>query len=119
MTPFSDLFLGARVNNMYTSRNSNVASPVFVNLTVLLSESPETLRASVKQDLQKHLMGVIQRRSNNVGASALWVDAPSGAVSQIHGKYTRMYLHPRENRVLYKYDSATYSSLRQKKRGNM
>ncbi|XP_065215388.1 uncharacterized protein pwn isoform X2 [Planococcus citri] len=84
MTPFSDLFLGSRVNNMYTTRNSNIASPVFVNMTIQLAESHETLRTSVKQDIQKHLMGVIQRRSNNVGASALWVDSPSGVVSQIH-----------------------------------
>lgn len=87
MTPFSDLFLGARVNNIYTSRNSNIASPVFVNMTIQLGESQETLRTGVKQDLQKHLMGVIQRRSNNIGASALWVDSPNGVVSQIHGKY--------------------------------
>ncbi|XKL59392.1 hypothetical protein PGB90_000408 [Kerria lacca] len=84
MTPFSDLFLGARVNNIYTSRNSNIGSPVFVNMTVQLAESPETLRAPVKQDLQKHLVGVIQRRSNNIGSSALWVDNPNGVVSQIH-----------------------------------
>lgn len=85
MTPFSDLFLGAKVNNIYTSRNSNIGSPVFVNMTVQLAESQETLRAPVKQDLQKHLMGVIQRRSNNIGSSALWVDNPTGVVSQIHG----------------------------------
>lgn len=85
MTPFSDLFLGAKVNNIYTSRNSNIASPVFVNMTIQLAESQETLRPPVKQDLQKHLMGVIQRRSNNIGSSALWVDNPIGVVSQIHG----------------------------------
>lgn len=87
MTPFSDLFLGARVNNIYTSRNSNIASPVFVNMTIQLAESPETLRTPVKQDLQKHLMGVIQRRSNNIGSSSLWVDNPTGVVSQIHGNF--------------------------------
>ena len=87
MTPFSDVFMGAKVNNIYTSRNSNIASPVFVNMTIQLSESQETLRPPVKQDLQKQLMGVIQRRSNNIGASALWVDNPNGVVSQIHGLF--------------------------------
>lgn len=85
MTPFSDVFMGSKVNNIYTSRNSNIASPVFVNMTIQLAESQETLRPPVKQDLQKHLMGVIQRRSNNIGSSALWVDSPNGSVSQIHG----------------------------------
>ncbi len=87
MTPFSDLFLGAKVNNIYTSRNSNIATPVFVNMTIQLAESQETLRAPVKQDLQKHLVGVLQRRNNNIGTSSLWVDNPNGVVSQIHGKF--------------------------------
>lgn len=79
--------MGARVNDIYTSRNGNSSPPVFVNMTVQLGESPETLRVPVKQDLQKHLMGVIHRRSNNIGSSPLWVDTPNGAISQIHGKH--------------------------------
>lgn len=85
MTPFSDSFMDAKVNNIYTSRNSNLASPVFVNMTVQFANSSETREPPVKQDLQKHLVGVIQRRSNNIGSSNLWVDNPNGVVSQIHG----------------------------------
>nr|XP_018902435.1 PREDICTED: uncharacterized protein LOC109034002 [Bemisia tabaci] len=93
MTPFSDVFLGSRVNNMYTQRSGSGAAsggslanpgPVYVNLTLQLAESAETLRPAVKHEIQKHLTGVIHRRSNNIGSSALWVDTPPGSISQIH-----------------------------------
>lgn len=96
MTPFSDVFLGSRVNNMYTQRSGSGAAsggslanpgPVYVNLTLQLAESAETLRPAVKHEIQKHLTGVIHRRSNNIGSSALWVDTPPGSISQIHGAY--------------------------------
>lgn len=45
-----------------------------------MQETPETLRSSVGTDIQKHILGVIRRRSNNIGASALWVDSPAGSV---------------------------------------
>ncbi|XP_054280542.1 uncharacterized protein LOC128998442 [Macrosteles quadrilineatus] len=84
MTPFSDEFLGCRVNDMYTlPSSSGNLSPVFVNLTLQLEESAETLRPAVKKDIQRHLLGVIHRRSNNIGSSSLWVDSPAGSVSQL------------------------------------
>ncbi|XP_046682010.1 uncharacterized protein LOC124368728 isoform X3 [Homalodisca vitripennis] len=85
MTPFSDEFLGCRVNSLYTvpSRHSTGLSPVYVNLTLQLEESAETLRPAIKKDIQRHLLGVIHRRSNNIGSSSLWVDSPAGSVSQL------------------------------------
>ncbi|CAK1549056.1 unnamed protein product [Leptosia nina] len=78
MTPFSDDFVSGSVNSVYKGDENNQG--VFVNYTVLMQETPETLRSSIATDIQKHLLGVIRRRSNNVGASALWVDTPAGSV---------------------------------------
>lgn len=88
MTPFSDEFLGCRVNSLYTVATAGaVTSPVYVNLTLQLEESAETLRPAVKKDIQRHLLGVIHRRSNNIGSSPLWVDSPAGSVSQLQGEH--------------------------------
>ncbi|XP_045467312.1 uncharacterized protein LOC123675744 isoform X2 [Harmonia axyridis] len=80
MTPFSDEYLGAKVNSIYSGERSAGKPGVFVNLTIHLDENADTSRPTVKGDIQKHLLGVIQRRSNNVGKSALWVDSPVGSV---------------------------------------
>lgn len=53
-----------------------------------MQETPETSRSAVATDIQKHLLGVIRRRSNNVGASALYVDSPAGSVLPLHGEIT-------------------------------
>lgn len=88
MTPFSDAFLGCHVNGIYTTSSSlDTKASVYVNLTLQLEENAETIRPAVKHDIQRHLLGVIHRRGNNVGASALWVDNPPGSVSQIQGKH--------------------------------
>lgn len=87
MTPFSDEFLGAKVNNIYQGDRSQGQAGVFVNITLQLEENADTSRPSIKGDIQKHLLGVIQRRSNNVGYSALWVDSPPGSVSGLQGIY--------------------------------
>ncbi|KAK9886647.1 hypothetical protein WA026_017568 [Henosepilachna vigintioctopunctata] len=76
MTPFSDEFLGVRVNGIYSGERSAGQAGVFVNLTLQLEENSDTSRPTVRGDIQKHLLGVIQRRSNNVGNSALWVESP-------------------------------------------
>ncbi|XP_013175651.1 PREDICTED: uncharacterized protein C6orf132 homolog [Papilio xuthus] len=78
MTPFSDDFVSGSVNSIHQGDPLNQG--VFVNYTVLMQETAETLRSAVATDIQKHLLGVIRRRSNNVGASALWVDSPAGSV---------------------------------------
>ncbi|XP_026325398.1 uncharacterized protein LOC113234311 isoform X2 [Hyposmocoma kahamanoa] len=78
MTPFSDDFVSGTVNSVHRGDEHNQG--VFVNYTILMQETPETLRSAIATDIQKHLLGVIRRRSNNVGASALWVDTPAGAV---------------------------------------
>uniref|UniRef100_A0A182P3L5 EGF-like domain-containing protein n=1 Tax=Anopheles epiroticus TaxID=199890 RepID=A0A182P3L5_9DIPT len=91
MTPFSDEFLEARINGIYTV-NPSVGSAttagtstgaVFVNYTVNLDENAETLRPALRSDIQRHLLGVIHRRNNNIGNSALYVEAPTGAVSSV------------------------------------
>lgn len=86
MTPFSDTFVGVKINNVYMSKTTP-GMPVMVNATVQLTENAEHLRSSVKQDVQKQLTGALQRRNNNVGTSGLWVDSPVGAISQLHGTY--------------------------------
>uniref|UniRef100_A0A182WIQ2 EGF-like domain-containing protein n=1 Tax=Anopheles minimus TaxID=112268 RepID=A0A182WIQ2_9DIPT len=90
MTPFSDEFLEARINGIYTvnpssgsSASGAPASAVFVNYTVNLDENAETLRPALRSDIQRHLLGVIHRRNNNIGNSALYVEAPTGAVSSV------------------------------------
>lgn len=78
MTPFSDEFVGGSVNSIHRGDINNQG--VFVNYTILIQESPETLRSAIATEIQKHIVGVIRRRSNNVGASAVWVDTPAGSV---------------------------------------
>ncbi|GBP40221.1 Protocadherin Fat 4 [Eumeta japonica] len=48
-----------------------------------MQENADTLRSAVATDIQKHLLGVIRRRSNNIGTSALFVDTPAGSVAQL------------------------------------
>lgn len=86
MTPFSDEFMTAKVNSVYKGERSAGQAGVFVNLTLQLEENADTSRPAVRNDIQKHLLGVIQRRSNNVGNSALWVDSPPGSVSNLQGE---------------------------------
>ncbi|XP_067629956.1 uncharacterized protein pwn isoform X2 [Eurosta solidaginis] len=84
MTPYSDEFLDARVNNIYPADPSLGGSGVFVNLTIKLDESVETLRPNLRTDVQKHLLGVLHRRNNNIGNSVLFVTSPEGAVTALH-----------------------------------
>ncbi|XP_058830757.1 uncharacterized protein LOC131689580 isoform X2 [Topomyia yanbarensis] len=84
MTPFSDEFMEARVNGIYTTNPASQGlKGVFVNYTISLDENAETLRPQLKSDIQRHLLGVIHRRNNNIGNSALYVDSPTGAVSSV------------------------------------
>lgn len=104
MTPFSDEFIEAHVNRIYNGNASQGAAGVFVNITLSVSffflpifwilftdfcfqleESSETLRPSLKSDIQRHLLGVIHRRNNNIGNSALYVESPPGSVSNLQG----------------------------------
>ncbi|XP_059058878.1 uncharacterized protein LOC131852243 [Achroia grisella] len=78
MTPFSDDFVSGSVNSVHRGDEDNQG--VFVNYTILIQETPETQRSPIATDIQKHILGVIRRRSNNVGTSALWVDTPAGSV---------------------------------------
>ncbi|XP_065344618.1 uncharacterized protein pwn isoform X1 [Cloeon dipterum] len=77
MTPFSDDFMGAKVNAF------TAGPPLVANMTLQLAETAETVRPGVRNDVQRHLIGAITRRNNNVGDSALWVDKASGAVSGV------------------------------------
>lgn len=85
MTPFSDEFLGIKVNGIYRGERSAGQGGVFVNITLQLEANSDTSRPTVRGDIQRHLLGVIQRRSNNVGNSALWVDSPPGSISSLQG----------------------------------
>lgn len=87
MTPFSDEFLAAKTNSIYRGERAAGQAGVFVNMTLQLDENADTSRSTVRGDIQKHLIGVIQRRSNNVGNSALWVDSPPGSISNLQGIY--------------------------------
>jgi len=59
---------------------------VFVNATLKLTYEPRTIRSSLAGELQRHLLGVIHRRNNNIGNSALYVDSPPGSISNLQGK---------------------------------
>lgn len=89
MTPFSDEFLSAKVNNIYRGDRAAGQAGVFVNLTLQLEENVDTVRPAVRADIQRHLLGVIQRRSHNVGNSAIWVESPAGSVSSLQGNCER------------------------------
>ncbi|XP_030386913.1 mucin-2 isoform X2 [Scaptodrosophila lebanonensis] len=84
MTPYSDEFMDAKVNNIYRGDPNLGGSGVYVNLTLKLDESVETLRPNLRSDVQKHLLGVLHRRNNNIGNSVLYVSSPEGAVSALH-----------------------------------
>ncbi|KAM7343279.1 calcium-binding EGF-like domain-containing protein pawn isoform 2-T2 [Cochliomyia hominivorax] len=83
MTPYSDEFMEAKVNNIYRGDPNLGGSGVFVNLTIKLDESVETLRPNLRSDVQKHLLGVLHRRNNNIGNSVLYVSSPEGAISPL------------------------------------
>lgn len=83
MTPFSDEFLDAVVSNVYQGDPSKGLAGVFVNLTLMIEENGQTIRPAIKNDIQRHLMGVLHRRNNNIGNSALFVDSVPGSVSAV------------------------------------
>ncbi|KAL4712238.1 hypothetical protein ACJJTC_011099 [Scirpophaga incertulas] len=78
MTPFSDDFVSGSVNSVHKGDEQNQG--VFVNYTILIQETPETLRPAVATNIQKQLLGALRRRGNNVGTSALYVASPAGSV---------------------------------------
>lgn len=82
MTPFSDAYMGSKVNSIYTIPGST-QKPVFVNMTIQVEESPENLRPQIKAEIQRQLLGAIHRRGNNIGTSHLWAPATNG-VSHLH-----------------------------------
>ncbi|GAB0089577.1 EGF-like calcium-binding, conserved site [Sergentomyia squamirostris] len=83
MTPFSDEFMDVRVNSIYNGDPSKGTAGVFVNVTLQLEENGDTLRPQLKGDIQRHLLGVIHRRNNNIGNSALYVESPPGSVTSL------------------------------------
>ncbi|XP_078032954.1 calcium-binding EGF-like domain-containing protein pawn [Augochlora pura] len=83
MTPFSDEYMGSSVNGVYQGDVSQGQGGVFVNATLKLTYEPRTIRPSLAGELQRHLLGVIHRRSNNIGNSALYVDSPPGSISNL------------------------------------
>lgn len=80
MTPFSDEFVSGSVNSLHTDDER----AVFVNYTILMQESPESVRPAVGSEIQKQLVGVLRRRNNNLGASALHVRSLAGSVPPLH-----------------------------------
>nr|XP_050844801.1 uncharacterized protein LOC127061661 [Vespula vulgaris] len=83
MTPFSDEHMGSSVNSVYQGDVSQGQGGVFVNATLKLIYEPRTVRPSLAGELQKQLLGVIHRRNNNIGNSALYVDSPRGSISNL------------------------------------
>ncbi|KAL6263147.1 hypothetical protein P5V15_005947 [Pogonomyrmex californicus] len=83
MTPFSDEYMGSLINNIYQGDVSQGQGGVFVNATLKLTYEPRTIRPSLASELQRHLLGVIHRRNNNIGNSALYVDSPPGSISNL------------------------------------
>ncbi|KAL0108384.1 hypothetical protein PUN28_015136 [Cardiocondyla obscurior] len=83
MTPFSDEYMGSLINNIYQGDISQGQGGVFVNATLKLTYEPRTIRPSLAGELQRHLLGVIHRKNNNIGNSALYVDSPPGSISNL------------------------------------
>lgn len=83
MTPFSDEFMDATINKIYQGDASKGLPGVFVNFTLMIEENLETTRPTIRNEIQRHLIGVIHRRNNNIGNSALFVDSPPGSVSAV------------------------------------
>lgn len=86
MTPFFDEHVATSINNIYQGDVSQGQGGVFVNATLKLAYEPRTARPTLAGELQKHLLGVIQRRYNNIGNSALYVESPAGSISNLQGK---------------------------------
>ncbi|XP_023288745.1 uncharacterized protein LOC105702468, partial [Orussus abietinus] len=83
MTPFSDEYMGSSINTVYHGDVSQGQGGVFVNATIKLTYEPRTARPALAGELQKHLLGVIHRRNNNIGKSVLYVDSPTGSISNL------------------------------------
>ena len=83
MTPFSDEYMGSLINNVYQGDVSQGQGGVFMNATLKLTYEARTIRPSLAGELQRHLLGVIHRRNNNIGNSALYVDSPPGSISNL------------------------------------
>lgn len=67
---------------MYYPSSANGVVLIII-LLLQLDESVETLRPNLRSDVQKHLLGVLHRRNNNIGNSVLYVSSPEGAVSAL------------------------------------
>jgi hypothetical protein len=83
MTPFSDEFMDVTLNNIYQGDASKGMAGVFLNLTLMIEEGLQTMQPNIRNEIQRHLIGVIHRRNNNIGNSALYVDSPPGSVSAV------------------------------------
>ena len=86
MTPFSDEYVRSSVNNVYLGDKSQGQGGIFVNATLKLAQEQRTMRPSLAGELQKQLLGVIQRRYNNIGNSALYVENQMGSISSLQGE---------------------------------
>lgn len=86
MTPFSDDFIAARVNNMYADKANQAATGIFVNFTIQMEGNANNVRGYIQSELQKQLLAVVYRRNNNIGNSALFVEEPTGSISALQGK---------------------------------
>ena len=87
MTPFGSDFLKTKLNNIYRGDKAKGESGIFANLTLQLVQNSETVKPSVKHEIQKQLLGVIQRRNNNIGLSGVWVNSPVGSISNLQGTF--------------------------------
>ncbi|XP_063978389.1 uncharacterized protein LOC135163117 [Diachasmimorpha longicaudata] len=83
MTPFTDEYMGSSINGIYQGDVSQGQGGVFVNATVKLTLETRTARPSLAGELQKQLLGVIHRRNNNIGKSAVFVKTPAGSISNL------------------------------------
>lgn len=86
MTPFSDDFITARVNNIFSGKSNQSPGGVFVNFTIQMEGNANNIRNYIQSELQKQLLAVIYRRNNNIGNSALYVENLTGSISSLQGK---------------------------------
>lgn len=86
MTPFSDDFISARVNNIYMDETNEAATGVYVNFTIQMDGNANNVRGYIQSELQKQLLAVVYRRNKNIGNSALYVEDVTGSISALQGK---------------------------------
>lgn len=78
LSRLSKVFMGIRVNRFFSA-----GGKMLVNASIDLELNNITKSPTIKRIVQQELSRVITLRNNNIGDSALWVDASSNSVPRV------------------------------------